>query len=152
MTKNVGRPPLSNWDKYQISHKLEPYLKLGVSVRKACIQSGVPSSTVYKYMQIDSEFMDIIRRFQVYYSVLVSGSVMRLMQRIIKKQEAGIELSGDDLKFLMWLATHHKSLSEEYIQTGSKVEHQAYDPEHEYRRIVRYIDEFCSDTPNAMKN
>jgi len=142
MSKKAGRPPLNDWDKYQIAHKLEPYLKMGLSVKNACRQSGVPSSTVYKYLQADEGFMDQITGFQQYYSVLVSKSIMAVMLLISEKQDRRQALSRDDLRFLMWIATHSNQTREEFDHRGeSLVKAFNVDPYLETKQLLRYIEE-----------
>ena len=64
-----GRPAITDKTKDRIVQKLEPYLKAGLSVKKACIQAQIPKSTVYELMQRDTDFADQIKRYEQYLSI-----------------------------------------------------------------------------------
>lgn len=136
--KGRGRPPLDEKQKNEIVKKLEPYLKAGLSMRKSCLEAGVPRSTVYKILDQDEQFMDQIRRYQQFLSVAVSNSMVRQLFSIKVKQNNGEELTTDDLGFLKWFATHSKATKEEF---GKRHQLEVQDPEVEIQRIAHMIDE-----------
>lgn len=43
-----GRPKISEETKNEMLSKLEPYLKSGVSIRKALIEDQIPAATFYR--------------------------------------------------------------------------------------------------------
>lgn len=142
MSKKIGRPSLNEWEIYQITRKLEPYLKMGLSVKNACHIAKLPASTVYKYMQVDQEFMDQITAFRQYYSIMVSKSVMGVMLAISQKQDKGVALNRNDMRFLMWIATHSNQTREEFEHRGeSFVTPFSVDPYQETRLLLKYIEE-----------
>ena len=134
----MARLPISELNKNLIVQKLEPYLKAGLSLRKACLQSGVARSTVYYLMENDKSFLDNIRRFQQYLSVLISTSISRQLYHIVTKQNQNISLSKYDQKFLFWLALNSNQSAEEF---GRKQNFSAYDPELEIQSMKRLIDD-----------
>jgi len=138
----MARPQITDQNKKVIVQKLEPYLKAGLSMRKACFQTDVARSTVYYLMENDNSFLDQIRRFQQYLSVLISTSISKQLFSIIKKQNSNIKLSKLDLKFLFWLATNSNQTIEEF---GRKQKFTSYDPELEISRISQIIDSESND-------
>lgn len=137
MRGSIGRPPLLDNQKDIIVQKLEPYLKAGLSVRKACREAEVPKSTVYDLIKKDEEFADKIRRYQQFVSVLLSNTLLRQLMVIAKRQNDSLELSSGDLRFLQWFATHSSQTREEF---GDRRDVGLYDPEMEIKRLANLID------------
>lgn len=52
----TGKPSLSQKKIEDIFRKLEPYLRCGVSVHRACQEAKIPKSTVYDLIRENSEF------------------------------------------------------------------------------------------------
>ena len=142
---HFGRPPITQQEKNLILHKLEPYLKAGLSVKKALVQAQVPNSTFYKLMAEDREFMENIRRFQQYLSIFLSNVLAQHLFDIALKQSRGEKLLWQDLKFLFWFSLNSNATKEEFgRRTNSQ---QNYDPELEIKRILDLID---SNTPEPQ--
>ena len=59
--KSLGRPTLSNKQKDLIFHKVEPYLKAGLSLHKACLQAQLPPSTIYDHYSENKEKRLLLR-------------------------------------------------------------------------------------------
>ena len=131
----MSRPKLKPVAIKNMVHKLEPYLKSGLSIRKACSISQIPRSTFNKYYAENEWFMYQIESFRVYQSVTVCGLIAWRLEHIInrvhavrhfesmndslsylklKKNMRDFEPSEKDWKFIQWLATHSTSLREEY--------------------------------------
>ena len=47
LQNKIGRPSITEGEKDMIVRKLEPYLKSGLSIRKACQLTQIPKSTIY---------------------------------------------------------------------------------------------------------
>jgi hypothetical protein len=114
MTKKAGRPSTSKTQKDNFVRKLEPYLKYGVSLNKACAMSGVPSSTVYDLKRKDSEFSEIIDLMRGgFFEITVNDLILVELKRIEDLQSNGL-ISKDDRKFLQWIAEKHIKLKKNY--------------------------------------
>ena len=133
----IGRPSLPKEHSENIVRKLEPYLKTGMTLRKACFESGVPRQQVYYWMNIDQDFSDKIQRLRQYLSVILNNTLFRELLVIIRKQNTGLPLDRDERRFLIWYALNSGQLIEEF---GRRVKMDAYDPEVEIARIAEMID------------
>lgn len=140
-----GRPPISQEQKQTMLLKLEPYLKIGLSVRKACLQSGVPRANFYKCIEEDEEFRYQIERFQQFISVLVNSAIVRELQVIVEKQNGnevkGIKpqfLNKDDIKFL-WTFVLNSNLTKE--EWGRRENVSLFDPEAEIQKVKAILEE-----------
>jgi len=138
----LGRPPLTQEQKDELVRKLEPYLKAGLSLRKACFQAQVPKSTIYDYLDSDVEFSDRIKQIEESISLRVSMLLSNHLSAIEKRQNEGEELTHKDLGFLKWFASTSNKTKEEF----SKREEisSSFDPEAEIRRVARIINEHIS--------
>lgn len=120
-----------------IVQKLEPYLRRGESMRKACLNAKIPRSTVYTYYGKDSEFTDKIDLHMAYASILINdlffARLVDMATRQNKLQEAerkfkdGIighkklasikalnVISDRDWAFLQWFAVNSHNTRKEY--------------------------------------
>ena len=71
--KNLGgRPATTEEQKEEYLRKLEPYLKKGLSINKACAQAELPKSTIYDLISQDRGFSEKIDDFKNYVSILVN--------------------------------------------------------------------------------
>lgn len=133
----IGRPSLPKEHSDSIVRKLEPFLKTGMSLRKACFESGISRPQVYYWMNNDRDFSDNINRLRQYLSILVNSALFRELLAIVKKQNSGIRLDQGELKYLQWYALNSPLSREEF---GRRVKMEAYDPEVEIARIAEMID------------
>lgn len=140
--KTRGRPSLSKETVTGITRKLQPYLEAGFSLRKACLQSGLPTSTVYDLVEKNSEFAGEISKFRNFQSVLVSSIVAKKVHEIMQKQVRNEPLSSLDLKLLMWVATHSVNCKEEFGRPKDML--SSIEPEVELRRIISEIDKVAN--------
>jgi len=143
-----GRPPLSTDDKNEMLHKLEPYLKSGLSLRKSIIEAGIASTTFYKYKSQDPSFRSKIEHFQQYLSVLLNSSIVKHLHELVRKQ-AGYKkedgtlvlpqaLNTKDLAFLQWFATTSNLTKDEY---GDRTILSTFEPELELQKMKAMIEE-----------
>lgn len=58
MSKKMGRPPMTQKQRDLVVQKLKPFLQSGLSIRKACLEAGIPRSTLYYLMETDKDFAD----------------------------------------------------------------------------------------------
>lgn len=134
-------PQLTSELKENLVYRIEPYLKAGLSVRNACLMSGVSRSTLYKIMQEDDYLRKRVDQFRIYLNVATVTSISRQLYRIIQKQQLDEDLSVEELEFLKWYALNSLQCRDEF---GRPVlEKSALDPEVEIRKITRLIDESC---------
>lgn len=82
----VGKPVIVDEEVDLIFRKLEPYLKKGLSLHKACIEGQIPKSTAYDLYNEYDEFAERIDAAKNYFSVLVSDIIHNELKRILKKQ------------------------------------------------------------------
>ncbi len=134
-------PQLTNDLKESLVHRVEPYLKAGMTIKEACLLSGVPRSTLYKIMDEDHCLRDRIDIFRMYLNIVTVTSISRQLHRIVLKQQAGSELTNTDLDFLKWFAVNSKHCREEFGRQA--INNPAFHPEVEIRKITRLIDESC---------
>ena len=140
--KSVGRPSISSENLELIVRKLEPYLRSGKTLRKACILAQIPKSTVYKYYDVNDEFTDKIDTFSAYPSILISDNFFRRLVDISKRSKRLAELENlisskkiskekylsekvrneiteNDWSFLKWYALNSHSTREDW---GRRIE------------------------------
>lgn len=144
-----GRPPLTPEEKNQkiqeMSQKLEPYLKSGLSVRKALAEAQISKDMFYRMMDEDEGFRDKIDTFKNFVSVLLNNTLIRELQSIIEKQNGnetkGIKpqrLDAIDIGFLKWFALNSNSTKEEW---GERKDVTLFDPETEIQKVKKMIEE-----------
>ena len=132
-----GKPVTTQEQKDEMVRKLEPYIKSGLSIRKALSEAQVPRSSFYDLMTEDDEFADQINRFRNFVSVLLNNSIVRELQDIIKKQNEGIKLTKDDKEYLWKFATTSNLAREEF---GERKDIGLVDPEVELNKIMSLIE------------
>lgn len=168
MENIIGRPKLSQMIVDTYAQKLEPYLKRGLSVRKACYLAKVPHSTIYELIQRDEKFSDKVEAFKAYKSALVSDLFMFRLEELTEKvrtniklkallhskriskaslQEIQEKLDGAALKqadwsFLQWVATNDRVLANEY---GSKPD-VIYDKSEQISQALNLLDREATET------
>lgn len=144
-----GRPPMTPEEKAEkikaMSQQLEPYLKSGLSIRKALAEVKISKTDFYRMMGEDEGFRDTINRFLNFTSVLLNNALVRELQFIVEKQNGserkGIRpqpLAKEDLQFLMWFALNSNLTKEEF---GRRERIDMFDPEAEIQRVKRIIEE-----------
>ena len=137
--KNIGgRPKVSDSEKQLIFEKLVPYLHRGLSVNKACGQSGIPKSTVYDLIQKDEQFAEKINTAKDYMSVLYAGSAVTYFTNISDKIMRRIDLSSEEVNFLKWYGEKARTTREEF---GERKEISIVDPEVELKKVLAIMDE-----------
>lgn len=144
-----GRPPTSAEQKDLFLRKLEPYLKAGLSVNKACLEVKIPKSTVYDLIQGDEEFSERIQLFGNYPSILTSTIISRELTRIHNKVEHYIPPSQQDLKFVQWIALNSNLCAEEF---GERTHVSTESPEESIRRTRQLIDEAVAKMSEGNSN
>lgn len=87
--RKVGRPPL---EKKILFQKLQPFLKAGYSIPKACILAKVSKSTVYNYCKQDEDFWNEIERERNLVSIKARYNIIEA----INKGDVGLSLEWLD--------------------------------------------------------
>jgi len=131
--KAIGQDELSG-----LFRKLEPFLRAGLSIYKACLEAKVPKSAVYEHIKTDEKFAEDIKRAQQFLSVLTAQTMMKQFHEIVSKQQAKQNLTKEELGFLKWFAINSNVTREEF---GKRQDIGLYDPEAEIQRITTLIDE-----------
>ena len=86
MTKSkVGKKPLVDEEVDLIFRKLEPCLKKGLSLNKACLEAEIPKSTAYDLYKEYDEFAERIDACKNYHSLLIGDVFTKELERIVKK-------------------------------------------------------------------
>jgi hypothetical protein len=137
-----GRPEITEEQKKEMVQKLEPYLKSGLSIRKALIEAEIPRSTFYDLMEKDQWFSDQINRFRQFVSIMLNSTVVALLQDIVQKKNKGEKLTKDDLDLLKWYATTSTQTRDEY---GERREIGLFDPEAEIQRVKKELEQMSKD-------
>jgi hypothetical protein len=120
MNQNIGRPAMNDKQVDTFFRKLEPYLKAGLSIHKACLKAQIPKSTIYDLKLENSEFAEKIEIAQTHQSILVSEIISNELELIKNKQRDGSGLNRDQIKFVQWVATNSKTTKEEFGQDEAK--------------------------------
>lgn len=136
----IGRPRIDEESEKMIVTKVLPYLKIGLSLRKACIEAGVHRNQVYRIIQRNEQFRDQIDRARQYMSVIASTTLSKELFSIVQKQKLGEELTIRDLNFLKWFALNSNACKEEFGKIDNNVYVANFDPEMEIQRIKVIID------------
>lgn len=113
MNQNIGRPALKSKEIDSLFRKLEPYLKAGLSIHKACLKAQIPKSTIYDLKVQNQEFAEKIEIAQNHQSILVAEIVSNELEFIKTKQSGGSGLTRDQIKFIQWVATNSRTTKEE---------------------------------------
>ena len=116
---SVGRPPL---DTKLLADKLEPYIKIGLSMRKACALAGVHRDTISIKMKEDDNFRAKILSYRAYKSVLMGNitiaKIMDIADQVAKAKKMGMSLrtalTKNDQYFLQIMMRYDRSLREEW--------------------------------------
>ncbi|MCL4417346.1 MAG: hypothetical protein M1365_11715 [Actinobacteria bacterium] len=122
MPISVGRPALSKEETDVIFRKLEPYLKMGLSINKVCNKANSPKSTVYDLYNENSEFAEKIESARSYFTNLINNIIHKELLHITKWQESSLPLSLDDRKFLLWIAANSNAMKEYYCSNIQKLD------------------------------
>lgn len=114
MSKSKGRPALSEKQVDAIFLKLEPYLKAGLSINKACLKAKIPKSTVYDLKYSNVGFAEKIEISQAHQSILITEIISNELEFIKKKQKSDEGLTRDQIKFVQWVAMNSRTTKEEF--------------------------------------
>lgn len=114
MNQNIGRPALKSKEIDSLFRKLEPYLKAGLSIHKACLKAQIPKSTIYDLKVQNQEFAEKIEIAQNHQSILVAEIVSNELEFIKTKQSGDSGLTRDQIKFIQWVATNSRTTKEEF--------------------------------------
>lgn len=133
----AGRPSITEQDKDDIIRKLEPYLKMGLSINKSCLQSGVPKSTVFDLISEDAAFAERIRVLQQHISVMFSDTATRIITQVFEKAKINGKISKPELEFAKWYGMTARGTKEEFSE---RKEVGFVDPEAEIKRLANLID------------
>jgi hypothetical protein len=143
-----GRPPISEEEKKDILHKLEPYLKGGLSVSKAILEAGVPNSTFYKLMGEDEGFREKINQYRNFTAILLNNAIVTELQTIIRKQTGYTDDKGkkhppeklkkEDREFL-WKFALNSNFTKDMF--GERKDVNLFDPEAEIQKVKGILEE-----------
>lgn len=144
-----GRPPMTPEQRakkiQEMSQKLEPYLKSGLSIRKALGEAKISKDSFYRMMDADEGFRDTINRYRQFVAVLLNNAIVRELMTIVEKQNGNEAknikpqaLSKEDRQFLFWFALNSNNTKEEY---GRRENISLYDPEAEIQRVKSLLEQ-----------
>lgn len=134
----AGRPETSPEEIDVIFRKLEPHLKTGLSVYKACLAAQVPKSTVYDLMAKNELFSEKVEATRNYLSITTSNLHLRIIERIKKKLEGNQDITEQEINHLKWFSQISKLTRDEF---GERKEIEVFDPQSEIQKLLRKIDE-----------
>lgn len=144
-----GRPKKYNDTERQIMlTKLEPYLKSGLSVRKALSETKIQSGTFYRIMAEDERFREQIALFRQFVGVLLNNALVRELMTIIDKQNGNETrnvksqpLTSDDRAFLQWFSLKSNLTKDEW---GDRERIDLFDPEAEIQKVKAIIEDYTT--------
>lgn len=110
----LGRPALTDEELDVIFRKMEPYLKMGLSIPKACLQANVPKSTVYDHMKMNVIFSERIDTARNYMAILTSSAFYTLIGRILEKIQNKKKPTRSEVNLLKWYSLKSKVTKEEF--------------------------------------
>lgn len=109
----TGKPPIGQRKIEDIFRKLEPYLRCGVSVHRACQEARIPKSTVYDLLRENSEFAEVVDASKKFFTVVINDLIFMEVKIIADKQN-NKKLSAEDRKFIQWVALNNRTMHEFY--------------------------------------
>lgn len=119
--KKSGKPPLTGKEIDLIFRKLEPYLRVGLSLHAAALKADVPKSTVYDLYAENKEFAEIIDATKQYFTATVNDAIALELKEIIDKQSIDVPISVDDRRFLQWLALNNTQMRDYYGNSPQEI-------------------------------
>jgi hypothetical protein len=117
----TGKPALSDKEIDLIFRKLEPYLRVGLSLHAAALKADVPKSTAYDLYAENEQFAEIIDATKQYFTVTVNDAIALELKEITDKQSIDVPISVDDRRFLQWLALNNKQMREFYGNSPQEI-------------------------------
>jgi hypothetical protein len=147
--------------KDNIIRKLEPLLRSGRSVNKACLEAQVPDSTVSDIMKEDKKFAERIRLAEEHWAIMTNDiytdrlrvinnkiaitneARVKLKNKEITKEEFRIienenYITKEDWDFIMWISTKSKKLKDYF---GERQEVELTDPQQRIKEVNKLIKE-----------
>ncbi|OGH26146.1 MAG: hypothetical protein A3C30_03480 [Candidatus Levybacteria bacterium RIFCSPHIGHO2_02_FULL_40_18] len=119
----IGRPALSNDDINLIFRKLEPHLKMGLSINRACYKASIPKSTVYDLYNENSQFAERIDTARNYFTDLINNIIHTELLDIVEFQKISLgPLNTDEKKFILWIAANSNAMKEYYCSNIQKID------------------------------
>ncbi len=133
--------------------RLQPYLKAGLSIRKAALEAQISRATFYRYMNENQEFREQIEHYCNFNAIMLNNALFKQLLQIIEKQNGSTntpaqKLSRDDIKFLKWYVRHTKTCREEY---GRPKTHNTFDPNFEIQKLHNLL-KINSTIPKLKKH
>ena len=111
------------WNKDEVMKTLEPFFKLGCSVKKACDYAGIPRTTVQTWIDADDELRLQITAWQNEMSVLARKNWRKALEAK-KKGASGYTASVD------WLAKKEKDEFSERKEITGRDGESLFEDEH----------------------
>lgn len=133
-----GRPKRTPEEIDVIFRKIEPYLKAGLSLNKACQRAEISKSVAYQLYEDDASFAEKIDTAKNHLSALLSDMFYVLLAQIAERIKNKEKLEKDEVDFMKWFATNSKSTKEEF---GERKELEVIDPQKEIQRLMAIIEE-----------
>lgn len=105
----------------QMVSLLEPYLKNGVSIRKASIEAKINRASLYRYAHANKEFWEQITAYRNYTAIYVNNTLVSELIKICKKQQGDSKnnlppcmLKSDEIRLIQWFVVNTNFCKEEY--------------------------------------
>lgn len=148
----IGKPVISEIETNMIFRKLEPYLKTGVSLNKACLMANVPKSTVYDLYKENFQFAEKIDTSKNYLSIVTSNIFYTEIERIKNLQSDNKVIDKNDLHFIQWFTLNHKSGSEEFGKQAVDLVSERQSEIQEALSSLRKVVNNCRTPVNEIQN
>lgn len=134
----AGKKPLVDNEVDSIFRKLEPYLKKGLSLNKACLEAQIPKSTAYDLYREYEVFAERIDASKNYYSVLISNIISTELNKIVEKQRKKKSLDGNEIKFIQWVVLNSNSTRHEFGREYDPIPEEELEKQREERLGALY--------------
>lgn len=135
----LGKPPLTQEEIDDIFRKLEPRLKTGLSINKACLEAKVPKSSVYDLIKENEQFAERVEAAKNYHTVLIADIVTKELE-LAAKMAGSMQLTSDQIKLILWVALHSTNTREEYEKREVEVKKEiTLETDEEFKRRILAI-------------
>ena len=99
-SKKRGNQPLNAEDREFILRKLSPFLNMGLSVNKACLEAEIPKSTVFDLIAEEDDFAEKIAREKNYLAKTTSGMLFNILMDIADRVSRKEKVTEADKQFI----------------------------------------------------
>lgn len=123
MNKN-GRPRRTEFEFTNWLEQMSPFLRNGNSLYSAIEKAGLHKhkDSIYRKWRLNDWFCEKIQHFQNELGELANEVSVRMIKNIHEKVIKDIlTVSGKEMRYIRWFATHHRSCEPFFVQRYERV-------------------------------